>query len=112
MAASYAVGFPAEIPLDQRVLWPATPSESNGMEDARFVRFVDDTGERPTVPPTRPTTGATSASRMLSSPDLRISNVTPLRGPARPEQGNGALPTDGRRPNTLHCAVPTARPPD
>ncbi len=33
-AASYAVTFPAEVPLDRRILWPTAPPESNGMEDA------------------------------------------------------------------------------
>ncbi len=41
-AASYATTFPADVPLERRVLWPTTPAESNGMEDARFVRFTDD----------------------------------------------------------------------
>ncbi len=40
----YAVTFPATTPLHQRVLWPATPSESRGMEDARFVQVVESDG--------------------------------------------------------------------
>ena len=43
-ACNYEVTYPADTLLDQRVLMPRAPSESNGMEDARFVRFVDDDG--------------------------------------------------------------------
>lgn len=39
---SYGIAFAERVPLDERVLWPATAAERNGMEDARFVRFVDD----------------------------------------------------------------------
>ncbi len=38
---SYRVEFGQEVELSRRVLWPAIAAESHGMEDARFVRFVD-----------------------------------------------------------------------
>ena len=41
---TYAVEFADDIPLSERVLWPAMGAEAAGMEDARFVRFVDDDG--------------------------------------------------------------------
>ena len=40
----YAVEFADDIPLSERVLYPALAAESAGMEDARFVRFVNDDG--------------------------------------------------------------------
>ena len=40
----YAVEFADDIPLSERVLYPAMGAEAAGMEDARFVRFVDDDG--------------------------------------------------------------------
>ena len=36
--------FADHIPLPERVLWPSMGAERAGMEDARFVRFVDDDG--------------------------------------------------------------------
>lgn len=42
-ASNYEVSFP-EVPLAERVLSPASPAESRGMEDARFVRFTDEDG--------------------------------------------------------------------
>jgi len=43
-ANNYTVEFPARTTISERVLWPNGPSELHGMEDARFVRFVDDDG--------------------------------------------------------------------
>jgi predicted GH43/DUF377 family glycosyl hydrolase len=40
--SNYIVAFGEEIPMTERVLFPSGPYESHGMEDARFVRFVDD----------------------------------------------------------------------
>jgi beta-1,4-mannooligosaccharide phosphorylase len=39
--SSYRVDFPTETLLSERVLWPHVSDERRGMEDARFVRFVD-----------------------------------------------------------------------
>ncbi len=40
--SNYELGFNPASPLSQRVIFPVSLNESNGMEDARFVRFVDD----------------------------------------------------------------------
>lgn len=43
-SSSYEVQFSADLELSQRILFPKTPSQRNGIEDARFVRFVNDDG--------------------------------------------------------------------
>lgn len=43
-SSNYVVTFSGETQLAERVIFPAGPNESRGMEDARFVRFVDDDG--------------------------------------------------------------------
>lgn len=90
-AASYAVTFPADTRLPQRVLWPVTPAESNGMEDARFVTFTDDSG-----PVYRATytayDGRRIATRALASRDLRRFEVTPMRGPGARNKGVALFP--------------------
>ena len=43
---SYEVEFPHRIPLSERVLYPSMGAEQVGMEDARFVRFIDDDGSQ------------------------------------------------------------------
>lgn len=43
-SSNYRTSFPATMELSERVLFPSGPTESHGMEDARFVRFVDDDG--------------------------------------------------------------------
>ena len=43
-SSNYVVTFARDSRIDQRVVFPSGPNESRGMEDARFVRFVDDDG--------------------------------------------------------------------
>jgi predicted GH43/DUF377 family glycosyl hydrolase len=43
-SSNYVLTFDRESRLDERVLFPTGPNESRGMEDARFVRLIDDDG--------------------------------------------------------------------
>lgn len=43
-ASNYELTFAEESELAERVIFPAGPNESHGMEDARFVRFTHDDG--------------------------------------------------------------------
>ncbi|MDA1061343.1 MAG: glycoside hydrolase family 130 protein [Chloroflexi bacterium] len=43
-SSNYELTFPEESPISERVIFPTGPSESQGMEDARFVRFTRDDG--------------------------------------------------------------------
>ena len=43
-SSNYVAVYPRESPVSERVIFPAGPRESHGMEDARFVRFVHDNG--------------------------------------------------------------------
>jgi predicted GH43/DUF377 family glycosyl hydrolase len=42
--SNYEVNFGPDSRVSQRVLFPSAPSQSNGIEDARFVRFQRDDG--------------------------------------------------------------------
>lgn len=92
VSADYAVSFPATVPLHQRVLWPATPAESKGMEDARFVQVIDSDG-RPTYQATYTAyDGRHIAGRVIFSRDMRHFEVTALHGPAARNKGMALFP--------------------
>jgi len=40
----YAIDFPAKLAISERAIFPVTANESNGIEDARFVRFIEKDG--------------------------------------------------------------------
>jgi predicted GH43/DUF377 family glycosyl hydrolase len=91
-AASYATAFPTDTRLEQRVLWPGMPTESNGMEDARFVRFREPDAEPVYQATYTGYDGRHIAARMLSSIDLRRFTMTPMRGPGARNKGIALFP--------------------
>ncbi len=42
--ANYEIGYSPEQNISERVVFPASPTEANGIEDARFVQFHEDDG--------------------------------------------------------------------
>jgi predicted GH43/DUF377 family glycosyl hydrolase len=42
--SNYELQFPMSLRMSERIIFPVSANESNGIEDARFVRFVDDNG--------------------------------------------------------------------
>lgn len=42
--AHYDISFSLDTAISERVIFPVSFSESNGIEDARFVKFIDDDG--------------------------------------------------------------------
>lgn len=44
-SSHYEISFSMDTSLSERVIFPIADTEKNGIEDARFVKFVDDKGE-------------------------------------------------------------------
>jgi predicted GH43/DUF377 family glycosyl hydrolase len=42
--SNYELNFSSKVAVSERIIFPVSPNESNGIEDARFVRFTDDDG--------------------------------------------------------------------
>ena len=42
--SNYELRFSPKLAMSERIIFPVSPNESNGIEDARFVRFTDDDG--------------------------------------------------------------------
>lgn len=92
VASAYEVRFPDDVDLSQQVLMPSAAEESNGIEDARFVRVVE-----PDAPVEYRATytaydGNKIAPRVLTSPDLRQFRAHRLAGPAARNKGMALFP--------------------
>ncbi|HEY5822316.1 MAG TPA: glycoside hydrolase family 130 protein [Propionibacteriaceae bacterium] len=91
MACNYQVDFPATRPLAERVLFPYSPVESHGVEDARFTRFVD--GDQATYYGTYTAfDGVNIAPNLLRTDDFDHFEVTQLIGPAAKNKGMAIFP--------------------
>ncbi|GLP76676.1 glycosidase [Mycobacterium antarcticum] len=89
---SYSMGFPSEIPLSERVLWPATEAESAGMEDARFVRFCDDAGSVTFYATYTAYSGSAITQQLLATKDFQHFTSHPLVGRGAANKGLALFP--------------------
>ena len=91
-ASNYELTFDPGTALSQRVIFPAGPSESRGMEDARFVRFED--------PDRSPRYYATYTAydgfhilpQLIETADFTTFRVATLNGPAARNKGLALFP--------------------
>ncbi|HRD79365.1 MAG TPA: glycoside hydrolase family 130 protein [Saprospiraceae bacterium] len=87
----YDLEFPEASPLSSRVLFPVSAAESNGMEDARFVRFND--GERPRYYATYTAyDGRRIRPHWVETEDFRRFSIRPLSGRAASDKGMAIFP--------------------
>ena len=77
--------------ISERVIFPVTPSQSNGIEDARFVEFDD--GDKKTFYATYTAyTGRAIRSELLETRDFVSFRMAPLAGDAARNKGMALFP--------------------
>ena len=89
---NYEVVFDAAVPLDERLLFPHAPAETHGMEDARFVLFVDEHGGTTYFGTYTAFNGADIAPMMIETSDFVTFRINQLSGPAAKNKGMALFP--------------------
>ena len=85
------VTFNPDEELSERVIFPVTDSQSNGIEDARFVEFSD--GDRKTYYATYTAySGKAIRSELIETRDFLSFRMSPLRGTAARNKGMALFP--------------------
>jgi predicted GH43/DUF377 family glycosyl hydrolase len=77
--------------ISERVIFPVLPSQSNGVEDARFVEF-DEKGTKTFYATYTAYTGRSIRSEMIETQDFARFRMTPLRGDAARNKGMALFP--------------------
>jgi predicted GH43/DUF377 family glycosyl hydrolase len=91
-SSNYRVSFPESIDISERVLFPSGPTESHGMEDARFVRFVDDDGAITYFATYTAFDGHQILPQLLETADFVSFRVTTMSGHAAHNKGIALFP--------------------
>lgn len=76
----YEITFSLDTALSERVIFPISYSERNGIEDARFVRFTDDNGDVEYYATYTAYNGYTILPKLISTTDFYHFKVCPLNG--------------------------------
>ena len=91
-SSNYVTTFPASSELSERVLFPAGPNETRGMEDARFVRFVDESGAVTYYATYTAYDGFQIIPQLIETDDFRSFQVSTLNGAAAQNKGMALFP--------------------
>jgi len=90
--SNYEVQFQPGQELCERVIFPATPSQRNGIEDARFVRFQNDDGSHSYFATFTAFDGRIVMPELVETSDFLLFRFITLNGPAARDKGLALFP--------------------
>jgi predicted GH43/DUF377 family glycosyl hydrolase len=90
--SNYEVHFASDSRVSQRVLFPSTASQRNGIEDARFVRFQNEDGSFTFYATYTAYDGKITLPQLLETPDFFHFKFSTLNGPAVQNKGMALFP--------------------
>ena len=97
-SSNYVTSFPADSEISERVIFPAGPNETQGMEDARFVRFVEDDGSVKYYATYTAFDGFEILPQLIETEDFVSFTISTLNGAAAQNKGMALFPrrVDGK----------------
>src|SRR6266446_4753821 len=90
--SNYEVQFAPDSRLSERVLFPTSPSQSNGIEDARFVLFKNDDGTQTYFATYTAYDGKMVLPQFIETPDFLHFKFITLNGSAVQNKGMALFP--------------------
>jgi predicted GH43/DUF377 family glycosyl hydrolase len=90
--SNHEVQFQREQSLSQRIIFPATPSQRNGIEDARFVCFKNDDGTNVYYATFTAYDGKVIMPELIETSDFLLFRFVTLNGPAAENKGMAIFP--------------------
>jgi len=100
--SNYEVFFPHGQLISERVIFPLSQNESNGVEDARFVRFVDEDGSVTYYATYTAYNGREILPQLIETKDFHRFKISTLNGPMARNKGMALFP---RRINGQYAMI-------
>jgi predicted GH43/DUF377 family glycosyl hydrolase len=88
----YEITFSLDTAISERVIFPISNSESNGIEDARFVKFTDDDGSVTYYGTYTAYNGFTIMPKLIETEDFYHFKVMPINGEYAQNKGMALFP--------------------
>lgn len=90
--AQYQIKFSLDTAISERVIFPVTDAESNGIEDARFVRFVEENGDVKYYATYTAYNGFVIMPQLIETTDFYTFKVMPIYGQNAQNKGMALFP--------------------
>lgn len=91
-SSHYEVKFSLDTAISERVLFPVSYTEVNGIEDARFVKFTDDNGKVTYYATYTAYDGFTILPKLMKTSDFYHFKVMPIHGEYAQNKGMSLFP--------------------
>lgn len=101
----YEINFSLDTAISERVIFPISEAEKNGIEDARFVRFIDDDGEVTYYAIYTAYDGKSILPRLLETKDFYRFKVSPLLGKVAENKGMALFPRKIKGKYAMLCRI-------
>jgi len=92
LKSNYEIIFSPLHLISERVIFPISPTEINGVEDARFVRFVDDDGQVTYYATYTAYDGLSIMPQLIETKDFHHFKMRTLNGPYAKNKGMALFP--------------------
>lgn len=90
--SNYDIYFSEEQAISERVIYPMSPSQTNGIEDARFVRFEDEDGSFTYYATFTAYNGKRTVPELLETKDFLHFKISTLNGSFAKNKGMALFP--------------------
>ncbi len=91
-SSHYELQFSIDTNISERVIFPVSMNERNGIEDARFVKFTDDNGETTYYATYTAYNGSTILPKLLYTTDFYYFKSLPVHGEIAQNKGMALFP--------------------
>ncbi len=88
---NYEIVFRSDLAINSQLIFPLTKSESMGMEDVRFVKFTDETGNR-YIGTYTAYNGSNIKIKLIETSDFKSFSIHSLYGKAATDKGMALFP--------------------
>ena len=88
----YEISFSLDTAISERVIFPIAAAESNGIEDARFVKFTDDDGSVKYYATYTAFNGYSIMPKLIETKDFYNFNFMPIHGENAQNKGMALFP--------------------
>ncbi len=90
--SNYELRFPSSLSLSERIIFPVSANESNGIEDARFVRFTEEDGSVMYYATYTAYNGRAILPQLIETQDFQHFRILTLNGGAVQNKGMALFP--------------------
>ena len=104
-SSHYEINFSIDSAISERVIFPISATEQRGIEDARFVRFIDDDGEVTYYSTYTAYDGMAILPKLISTKDFYSFKIMPINGEIAQNKGMALFPRKINGKYAMLCRI-------